>query len=80
VAADDEDFIDQARRAAEEIPRAEFISIEGKDHSAWTPPVSTPFFLRCCERFGKRRTNALDTSYMRSSPGLELIAQARPHP
>jgi len=25
-------FIDQARRAAEEIPRAEFISIEGKDH------------------------------------------------
>jgi len=32
VAADDEDFLDQARRAAEEIPRAEFISIEGTDH------------------------------------------------
>ena len=32
VAADDEDFIEQARRAADEIPGAEFISIEGKDH------------------------------------------------
>ncbi len=32
VAADDVDFFDQARRAAEEIPHAEFISIEGTDH------------------------------------------------
>ena len=32
VAAEDVDFFDQARRAAQEIPRAEFISIEGKDH------------------------------------------------
>jgi pimeloyl-ACP methyl ester carboxylesterase len=32
VAADDVDFFDQARRAAEEIPRAEFISIKGTDH------------------------------------------------
>lgn len=32
VAADDVDFIDQARRAADEIPNAEFLSIEGTDH------------------------------------------------
>lgn len=32
VAADDVDFFDQARRAAEEIPGAEFVSIEGTDH------------------------------------------------
>ena len=32
VAADDEDFFDQARRAADEIPNAEFVSIEGTDH------------------------------------------------
>ena len=32
VAAEDVDFFDQARRAAEEIPRAEFISFEGMDH------------------------------------------------
>jgi pimeloyl-ACP methyl ester carboxylesterase len=32
VAADDVDFFDQARRAAKEIPNAEFISIEGQDH------------------------------------------------
>ena len=32
VAADDADFFDQARRAAGEIPRAEFVAIEGMDH------------------------------------------------
>ena len=32
VAADDVDFFDQARRAAGEIPNAEFVSIEGTDH------------------------------------------------
>ena len=32
VAADDVDFFDQARRAAGEIPSAEFISIGGTDH------------------------------------------------
>jgi pimeloyl-ACP methyl ester carboxylesterase len=32
MAADDVDFFDQARRAAEEIPNAEFVSIEATDH------------------------------------------------
>jgi pimeloyl-ACP methyl ester carboxylesterase len=32
VAADDVDFFDQARRAADEIPGAAFIAIEGTDH------------------------------------------------
>ena len=32
VAEDDVDFFDQARRAAEEIPNAEFLSIGGTDH------------------------------------------------
>ena len=32
VAADDVDFFEQARRAAMEIPDAEFVSIEGTDH------------------------------------------------
>ena len=32
MAADDVDFFDQARRAADEIPDAEFVSIEGIDH------------------------------------------------
>jgi hypothetical protein len=32
VASDDVDFFDQARRAADEIPNAEFMSIEGTDH------------------------------------------------
>jgi pimeloyl-ACP methyl ester carboxylesterase len=32
VAADDVDFFEQARRAASEIPDAEFVSIEGTDH------------------------------------------------
>ena len=32
VAADDVDFFDQARRAAEEIPNAEFVTIEATDH------------------------------------------------
>jgi pimeloyl-ACP methyl ester carboxylesterase len=32
VAVDDVDFFDQARRAAEEIPNAEFVSIEATDH------------------------------------------------
>jgi len=32
VAEEDEDFFDHARRAAEEIPGAEFLSIEGEHH------------------------------------------------
>ena len=32
VAADDVDFFDQARRAADEIPNAEFVAIGGTDH------------------------------------------------
>jgi pimeloyl-ACP methyl ester carboxylesterase len=32
VAVDDEDFFDQARRAANEIPEAEFAPIDGTDH------------------------------------------------
>jgi pimeloyl-ACP methyl ester carboxylesterase len=32
VATGDGDFFDQAKRAAEEIPNAEFVSIEGTDH------------------------------------------------
>lgn len=32
VAEDDVDFFDQAKRAANEIPNAEFVSIEGTDH------------------------------------------------
>jgi pimeloyl-ACP methyl ester carboxylesterase len=32
IGAEDADFLDQARRAASEIPRAEFISLAGLDH------------------------------------------------
>jgi pimeloyl-ACP methyl ester carboxylesterase len=32
IGAGDTDFLDQARQAAEEIPNAEFISLEGLDH------------------------------------------------
>lgn len=32
IGAGDADFLDQARRAADEIPSAEFISLEGLDH------------------------------------------------
>jgi len=32
MAADDADFFEQARRAADEIPNAEFVSIDGTDH------------------------------------------------
>jgi hypothetical protein len=32
VAVDDEDFFDQARRAADEIPESEFVPIDGTDH------------------------------------------------
>jgi pimeloyl-ACP methyl ester carboxylesterase len=32
AARDDADFYDQARRAADEIPNAEFLSLEGMDH------------------------------------------------
>jgi pimeloyl-ACP methyl ester carboxylesterase len=32
VATDDSDFFAQARRAADEIPNAEFVAIEGRDH------------------------------------------------
>ncbi len=49
VAADDVDFFDQARRAAEEIPNAEFVAIGGTDHlGVDTAPVDTilPAVLR----------------------------------
>jgi hypothetical protein len=49
AAEEDVDFFDQARRAAEEIPKAEFISIESTDHlgmdSASIDPV-LPAVLR----------------------------------
>jgi pimeloyl-ACP methyl ester carboxylesterase len=32
VGAADADFLDEARRAADEIPNAEFVSLEGRDH------------------------------------------------
>lgn len=32
IAAEDVDFFDQAQRAAEEIPGAAFLPIEGEDH------------------------------------------------
>lgn len=32
IGAGDADFLDQARRAADEIPNAEFVSLEGRDH------------------------------------------------
>jgi hypothetical protein len=32
VAEDDEDFFDQAKRAADEIPNAGFVAIAGTDH------------------------------------------------
>ena len=37
VAEDDVDFFDQARRAAEEIPEAEFLSIPGSTTWEWMP-------------------------------------------
>ena len=49
VGADDVDFFDQARRAAEEIPNAEFVSIGGTDHlGVDTAPVDAilPAVLR----------------------------------
>ena len=53
VAADDKDFFDQARRAVEEIPNAEFVSIEGQDHlgvdTARVDPV-LPAVLRTLRR------------------------------
>ena len=53
VAADDRDFFDQARRAAQEIPNAEFVSIEGQDHlgidTARVDPV-LPAVLRTLRR------------------------------
>ena len=53
VAADDVDFFDQARRAAEEIPNAEFVSIEATDHlgmdTAEVHPV-LPAVLRTLRR------------------------------
>jgi pimeloyl-ACP methyl ester carboxylesterase len=32
IGAGDADFLDQGRRAADEIPNAEFVSLEGRDH------------------------------------------------
>lgn len=32
IGAGDADFLEQARRAADEIPNAEFVSLEGRDH------------------------------------------------
>jgi pimeloyl-ACP methyl ester carboxylesterase len=53
VGADDRDFFDPARRAAEEIPNAEFVSIEGQDHlgmdTARIDPV-LPAVLRTLRR------------------------------
>jgi pimeloyl-ACP methyl ester carboxylesterase len=49
VAENDADFFDQARRAAEEIPNAEFVSIGGTDHlGVDTAPVDAvlPAVLR----------------------------------
>lgn len=42
VAEDDVDFFDQAQRAAEEIPNAEFNSIEGTDHLGVDTAPSDP--------------------------------------
>lgn len=53
VAADDKDFFDQARRAADEIPHAEFASAAGLDHlgmdTAEVDPV-LPDVLRTLRR------------------------------
>ncbi len=43
VAADDVDFYEQARRAAEEIPDAEFLSIGGTDHLGVDTSAVDPF-------------------------------------
>jgi pimeloyl-ACP methyl ester carboxylesterase len=42
VAAEDVDFHDQARRAAAEIPSAEFITVEGTDHLGMETASSDP--------------------------------------
>lgn len=55
VAEDDVDFFDQARRAAEEIPNAEFLSIGGIDHlGVDTSPIDAvmPSVLRCLRDTG----------------------------
>jgi pimeloyl-ACP methyl ester carboxylesterase len=43
VASEDVDFFDQARRAAEEIPNAEFVSIEETDHLGVDVASADPF-------------------------------------
>jgi pimeloyl-ACP methyl ester carboxylesterase len=43
AAVDDVDFFDQARRAAEEIPNAEFVSIEATDHLGMDTAGVDPF-------------------------------------
>jgi pimeloyl-ACP methyl ester carboxylesterase len=43
VATGDRDFFDQAKRAAEEIPNAEFLSIEGTDHLGMDTANVDPF-------------------------------------
>jgi pimeloyl-ACP methyl ester carboxylesterase len=53
VAVGDADFFDQARRAADEIPGAEFVAVEGQDHlgmdTARVDPV-LPAVLRTLRR------------------------------
>ena len=43
VATGDGDFFDQAKRAAQEIPNAEFLSIEGTDHLGMDTAKVDPF-------------------------------------
>ena len=54
VAADDVDFYDQARRAAEEIPDAEFLSIGGTDHLGVDTSAVDPFLPAVLRTLRKR--------------------------
>ena len=75
VAADDTDFFDQARRAAEEIPNAEFVSIEGQDHlgmdTARIDPV-LPAVLRTLRR-ARRRLRCRFRAPAASSPPADDV-------
>lgn len=57
VAEDDVDFFDQARRAADEIPDAEFVPIPGQDHlgldTAEVDPI-LPAVLRTLRQAAER--------------------------
>ena len=58
VAVDDTDFFEQARRAAQEIPGAEFVAIQGTDHLGMdTQPIDPawPSVLRTLRRPGLPR-------------------------